>query len=75
MIAKLVELIPTIYKAVIAGVGAAGAALGAVQTGGTTWQEWGYVIATGVGAGFLAWLVPNAGTPTSSPSPEAPPSI
>jgi hypothetical protein len=66
MLDRLVTYLPQIKKAIIAGVGAGGAALGAVQVNGTTWAEWGYVIATGIGAAFLAWLVPNASTPTSS---------
>jgi hypothetical protein len=66
MLDRLLTYLPQIKKAIIAGVSAGGFALGAVQVDGTTWAEWGYVIATGIGAAFLAWLVPNAGTPTSS---------
>jgi len=72
MLNRIIEYLPQMKKSIVAGVATGSTAFGAVQRDGVTWQEWGYVVATGIGAGFLAWVAKNAGTTTQPTAAEPP---
>jgi hypothetical protein len=72
---RFIQYIPTIYKAITAGITSGIAAYGLAIQDGMSWGEWGYVIATSIGVGLLTFAKSNkepSVTPTSSgPEPVA----
>lgn len=64
---KLIEYLPQIWKALVAGWGAAVFEYGLAQRDGMTDAEWVYVVLTALGVGLAVFAKRNAGTPTSEP--------
>jgi hypothetical protein len=62
---RLTEYLPQIRKAITAGVTAATALYGGAQLSGgaVSGLEWLALVAVGVGAGLVAWAMPNAENP------------
>lgn len=68
----IIRYIPTIYKAIVAGVLAGSGSFGALQVDGMTAGEWGYVVVVALVAGVGTWAKRNAGSTTQHASVEGP---
>jgi hypothetical protein len=69
---KIIQYIPQMYKALVAGVLAGIGVYGAAQAGGMTWGEWGYVIGSALGVGFGTWFKRNVPVSSVQPGPVGP---
>jgi hypothetical protein len=61
MISTIIEYLPHMRKALIAGAAVFAGEYGIAQVNGVSVGEWGYIIVTALGAGYAAWQVSNAG--------------
>lgn len=71
LVAKIIEALPEIRKAIASGVAAATAYYGGAQLSGGTVSglEWVALVLIGIGGGLLAWAVPNRGESPGGTTP------
>jgi hypothetical protein len=58
-VSKVIAYLPQMFKALTAAATAATAAYGQALKDGVTGGEWVVILCAAVGAGLIAWAVPN----------------